>query len=275
MVGDTKKDYGKRVRSNDLSRSHSLRFMRRGQLTLFVLIGFVIVMGVVALLFFWGKGIVSDVPTPKSPRIVLEKCIADSVQPSINAVLDYGGLIAPALSIPYKNHSYNYLCYTGEFYTKCYNYYPMLNRIAEEQIRQNTVELVDECFDDLLDDYESRGFDVTRGELEYSVEVVPGSVRLRIKKEMSTTTGESTDVFDAYGMKIPSDLYELIEIARNVVNSEAEFCFFENNGFMVLYPLYNMSRIDYDGSKIYEVENRKTKEVFRFATRSCAYAPGF
>lgn len=258
MVGDVKLD-----------------MYKRGQLTIFVILGILIVLGILVFLFFFAKNIVPDYSAPKSPRGVLEKCIGDSVQPSINAVLDYGGLISPIVSIPYKNHSYNYLCYTDQYYTKCYNYYPMLNSIVEEQIRQNTVDLVDDCFIFLLDDYKSRGFDISGGELEYSVEVVPGSVRLRISKDISTTNGESADVFSDFDMKIPSDLFELIEIARNVVNQEAEFCYFENNGFMVMYPLYNMSRVDYDESKIYEVENRKTKEVFKFAIRSCAYAPGF
>ncbi len=249
---------------------------KRGQVTLFVIVGVLIILAILVVFFFFGKSIVESVSPFKSPRTFTEKCIADSVQLSINSVLENGGLVAPRLpSISYKDHSYNYLCYAKEYYTKCYNYYPMLSRIAEEQIRQNTVESVEGCFDFLIEDYESRGLDVTEKDLDYSVEVVPGSVRLRVEKQISTNTGESSNVFEAYDLKIPSDLFELIEIARNVVNQEAEFCYFENNGFMVIYPLYNMSRIDYDGSKIYEVENRKTKEVFKFATRSCAYAPGF
>ncbi|MGK0209293.1 MAG: hypothetical protein ACI83O_000565 [Patescibacteria group bacterium] len=249
---------------------------KRGQLTLFVLAGVLIILAIVVFFLFFGADIeTSEAPT-KSPRVFIERCIFDAVTPSIIAVLANGGLIDTAFAIKYKDHDYNYLCYNGDYYGKCYNNYPMLQRISEEQIRSDSVLRVDECFTELFDDYDSRGLGVTEnGVLNYSVEIIPGSVRLRVNREFSATKGESNEIFTDFDMTIPTDLYDLIGVARGIVNSEAQYCYFETNGFMVLYPEYNVSRFDYYESKIYEVQNRQTKEVLAFAVRSCAYAPGF
>ena len=105
--------------------------------------------------------------------------------------------------------------------------------------------------------------------------MVPGSVRLRINKEISTTRDDgSVDSFDNFDTRIPSDLYDLIGITRQIVNQEAEYCYFENNGFMMLYPTYNITKTSYRASKLYEVQHRHTKETMKFAVRSCPYAPG-
>ena len=249
--------------------------IKKAQVTLFIIVGVVILLGIVLFFFLFAKDFYVEVPPTKAPRNFIELCVEDSVNPSIRSVLDYGGLIEPRFTIMRNNHHYNYLCYTDTYYTKCYNYYPMLRRISEEEIRKDSVDRISECFDFLIEDYKSRGFDVESGQLDYNVEIVPGSVRLRINKPINVRRGESADSFENFNMKIPSDLYELIVIARNIVNQEAEFCYFEHNGFMILYPQYNITRIDYLESKIYEVQNRRTKEVLKFATRSCPYAPGF
>jgi hypothetical protein len=248
---------------------------KRGQVTPLIMISVLVVMVIILLFFYFGRNIETDVPPSSAPRASIEKCVSDSVQLSINSALDYGGVVVPRLAVSYNNHSYNYLCYIDEYYKKCYNYYPMLNLVAEEEIRKDSFDLVDECFDVLLEDFESRGFNVEGESLDYNVEIVPGSVRLRVKKDITVTKGGSVDKFENFDMKIPSDLYELLNIARKVVNSEAKYCYFENNGFMILYPSYNMTRVDYYENKIYEVQNRKTKEILKFAIRSCAYAPGF
>jgi len=66
----------------------------------------------------------------------------------------------------------------------------------------------------------------------------------------------------------------LVRIARDVVNSESQYCNFEYNGYMLLYPKYDIRRIDYSDSKIYRLIDRLSGDEFRFAVRSCAFAPG-
>lgn len=248
---------------------------KRGQVAIFIFVGLLVLLLIVLFFFLFARDTRVATPPSVSPRDFIDRCILDSVNPSIDLVLDYGGLIGPRMFIQRNNHEYNYHCFTDSYYSKCYNYYPMLRRITEQEIKKDSVARIEECFDFLVEDYELRDFDVESGELFYNVEIIPGSVRLTIRKPIKVSREDSASSFEVFNQKISSDLYELIVIARNIVSQEATHCYFENVGFMNLYPEYNITRIDYLESKIYEVENRRTKEVLRFATRSCAFAPGF
>ncbi|MCK5342111.1 MAG: hypothetical protein KAR20_01840, partial [Candidatus Heimdallarchaeota archaeon] len=91
---------------------------------------------------------------------------------------------------------------------------------------------------------------------------------------ISLVHGESSQNFEDFDTKILSPIYELIKIARDVVNSESQYCHFEYNGYMLLYPKYDIRRIDYQDSKIYRLIDRRSEMEFKFAVRSCAFAPG-
>jgi len=247
---------------------------RRGQVTIFIIVGVVFLLVILLFFFIANKDEILGKPPSKTPQLYIEQCIAKAVQPSVEAVLDYGGVVVPRSFIRMNDHPYNYLCYADLYYTKCYNYYPMLHLTAQKEIKKDSEDRIKQCFEDLINDYRERGHDVSAGELEYSVQIVPGSIRLNIKKPIQTTKGDAVDSFNNFDMKLPSDLYRLIAIARSVVNQEAERCYFENNGFMIMYPMYNVTRFDFRESKIYEVQNRQTTETFKFAIRSCPYAPG-
>jgi hypothetical protein len=251
------------------------RERKRGQVTILIIVGVVLVLVFILFFFIFGKDIVSTQSPSKDPLIHIEQCVHHSVSPSIDSVLKYGGLIEPRFYIMRNDHEYNYLCFADDYYKKCTNYYPMLNRITQEEIRKDSIDRIKKCFDTLVQDYTSYGWDVEQKDLEYFVEIVPGNVRLKINKPLVVSKGDITERFENFNTKISSDLYDLISIARSVVSQEALYCYFENNGFMVMYPNYNMSKIDYFESKIYELENRNTKEVLKFAIRSCPYAPGF
>jgi hypothetical protein len=250
-------------------------FQKRGQITIFIIVGVLILIGLLLYFLIFAEVVVMEEPPSRIPRNFVEECVYDSVKPSIDTVFEYGGFTVPRLAITRNDHPYTYLCYSDLYHDKCRSMYPMLVHITESQIKQDSVERIEECFDFLEDDYRRRGFDVESEPLEYRVEIVPRSVRLRINKPMSLVKGETLENFERFDFKIPSDLYDIIAISHRIVNQEAEFCYFESNGFMVLYPKYNITRIDYLESKIYHIQNRQTKEVLKFATRSCAYAPGF
>jgi hypothetical protein len=248
---------------------------KRGQVTILIIVGLIFLFVVALFFFIANKDEFLDEPPSKTPQLFIDQCIAQAVQPSITTVLDHGGFIIPEHFIRRNDHPYNYLCFVDLYYAKCYNYYPSLHLITQEQIRVDSRDRVEDCFTFLIEDYESQNYDVESGPLEYDVEVIPGSVRLRVHKEITTRRGDgSLDTFEDFDTSIPSDLYDLIGISRQIVNQEAEFCYFENNGFMMLYPNYNITKISYLESKLYEVQNRRTKETLKFAVRSCPFAPG-
>jgi len=118
------------------------------------------------------------------------------------------------------------------------------------------------------------GFDVESGVMRFSVDLLPGYVKIDLLKQVDISGDTGTQSFEDFGVEVVSPIYNLVEVARDVVNSESQFCNFEYNGYMLLYPQYDIRRIDYVDSKIYRLIDRRSGDEFRFAVRSCAFAPG-
>ena len=247
--------------------------VKRGQVTIFVIVGIVMVVGIIAMIIFMG-GADFDSPTELGPRVFVGKCVRDLVEESVDKMLFNGGEIVPSRAIMYQGEEWNYLCYQADYYQGCYNLHPMLEMQIEREIEADTVDKVQDCFNAMREDFEDRGYDVSGGATEYSIDLLPRKVDILLKKSVDVSKDGVAQSFENFDEEVSSSIYDLVRIAREVVNSEAQYCNFEYNGYMLLYPRYDIRRIDYSDSKIYRLIDRKTKEEFRFAVRSCAFAPG-
>jgi hypothetical protein len=246
---------------------------KRGQLTIFIIVAILIVVGIVATFWLMGR---SDIETPAdlNPKQFIQKCVRDAVEDSVDKMLENGGQRIPTQAISYEGHEWNYLCYQADYYQSCYNLHPMLEFLIEEEIKEDTKSEVQECFDSMREDSESKGFEVTGGATEYSIDLLPGKVEINLEKKVDLIRGGSSQSFNDFDTDILSPIYDLMRIAREVVNSESQFCHFEYNGYMLLYPEYEIRRIDYSDAKIYRLIDRRTGAEFKMAVRSCAFAPG-
>jgi hypothetical protein len=125
----------------------------------------------------------------------------------------------------------------------------------------------------LKTDLEKRGYLISEGELTFNIEIVPGAILTKIQKKFDATN-TATRSFSDYEIKVLSPAYDLILIAREIINQESQYCNFDYNGFMLLYPQYEIKRISYDESRVYILKDRKSGKIFKFAVRSCAFPPG-
>jgi len=245
----------------------------KAQVTIFIIVGIVIVVGIIGSIIFMGRVNV-ETPVDLGPQAFIDKCVRDIVEESVDKMLRNGGEILATRAIMYQGEEWNYLCYQADFYQGCYNIHPMLEMQIEKEIVTDTDAAVQDCFDTMREDFENRGFDVGGGPTEYSVNLLPGYVEINLAKNVDVSRDGASQSFEDFGTKIISPIYELVQIARDVVNSESQFCHFEYNGYMLLYPKYDIRRIDYSDSKIYRLIDRRSGAEFRFAVRSCAFAPG-
>ena len=245
----------------------------RGQVTIFIIIGVVIVVGIIMVFMFMGRVEVES-PADLGPQAFVDKCIRDAVDRSVEKMLFNGGEILPSHAIMYDGDEWNYLCYQADYYKGCYNIHPMLEMQIEAEIVHDTETVVQKCFWTMKEEFEDRGFDIEGGAATYSVNLLPGMIKISLKKRMDVSRSGSSQSFENFDSEIVSPIYELVQVAREIVNAEAQYCNFEYNGYMLLYPRYDIRRIDYSHSKIYRVIDRKSKAEFKFAIRSCALAPG-
>ncbi|MCR4284546.1 MAG: hypothetical protein NUV97_00695 [archaeon] len=245
----------------------------RGQVTIFIIVAVVLVAGILGVVFLGGE---KEVKTPQevSPGQFIKSCVTEAIEEKVDIILGYGGKLDPQKTILYEGDKYNYLCYQADYYLPCYNLQPMIESSVEAEIKASTEEQVRNCFNMLKEDYEDRGFTVEGNETEYFIDLLPGSINIQLRKNVEISKEGTSQRFENFDIKILSSLYNLIGVTRDIVNAESEYCYFEYGGYMMLYPELDIKQVNYKGSRLYSVENRKTKEKFKFAVRSCSPKPG-
>ena len=249
-------------------------FKRKGQVSIFILVGIVVVAGIFILFYLLGgPRLVS--PVQGTPDDFVKQCVRDSVEEVVEKIYVNGGEVEPSFSVKYLGEDYNYLCHTGDNYVKCYNIHPHLEQEIEQEIEEATRDSVQDCFGLLREDLDSRGFFVDEGPMIYSIDLLPGSIDINLERDISVTKGGSAQSYNNFNLRINDPLYELVKISKTIVTSESRFCAFERNGFMIFYPEYDIKMTNYDNNKIYSVKERVSEKEFKFAVRTCAVPAGF
>jgi hypothetical protein len=244
-----------------------------GQVTIFVIVGIVAVVAIIAAIYFM-SGVDFDPLSDLSPKALVDKCVHDVVEDSVGKMLANGGEALATQAIMYQGDEWNYLCYQADFYQGCYNIHPGLEAEIEAEIEADTRAGVQGCFDNMREDFENSGYDVNGGEAVYSIDLRRSYVAVNLQKSVDVSRGDISQSFRDFDARVLSPIYDLIGVARDIVNFESQYCNFEYNGYMLLYPKYEIRRIDYSDSKLYRVIDRASEAEFRFAVRSCAFAPG-
>lgn len=247
---------------------------RKGQVTMFVIFGIIAVASILGLIYLMGQeGRVLE-PSDLSPREVVVGCVKDAVKDSAFKMMENGGEILASQAISYDGAEWNYLCYQADYYQGCYNIHPMLELQVEREIEKDTSVAVQGCFNTMREDFENRGFEVSGSGTEYEIDLLPGYIAVELKKGMEISGEVGSQSFEDFSFEVVSPIYDLVRVSRIIVNSESQFCNFEYNGWMLLYPEYDIRRVDYRDSKMYRVIDRRSGAEFKFAVRSCAFAPG-
>ena len=241
---------------------------KRGQITIFIIVGVVVIVSILTVVFL-RSGINSQTPKNLGPKQFIHGCVEDLVEGSLEKVLIGGGKISPELTLQYLDESYNYLCYQGDNHLGCYNLYPLLEKLIAEEIENDTKQQVGECFELLEEDFSERGYSINNGSENYSIELLPGKIKISLKKKIDISkTGESQS-FENFDSEVLSPIYEMVGITRKIINDESTYCNFDYIYHMSLYPQDSIRRISYSGNKIYYILDRNSGKEFKFAIRGC------
>ena len=259
--------------------------MKRGQLTIFIIVGILIVASV-SFFFVSRAGLIPGIGGSTQESNVnsfLNTCLEGNVRDAIDLILKNGGYLKPQFSIDFLFEDaetateITYLCYNQNDYFPCVNQEPLLFKNAEKEITDFIFDDVSNCFDDLEESLDRQNFEVSGpGLKEFKVELKPGQVILQLDSELTLSRAGETTTEKDYQVNIPTKLYEILNVVNEAVNKEATACDFDYRGYEFLYPQYEikkMRRID-QTSDIYTIEHLDTNEKFMFAIRGCVIPPG-
>lgn len=250
---------------------------KRGQVTIFIIIGIVVV-GLAIVIYFLSSGTDSDTESgfdEQNPVGFIQTCLEDEVESVVNTVSLQGGSINPGNSILYQGNDVEYLCYQYESWQTCSIQRPLLKSHIESEIQGEIIDDVQNCFNSLVENYESRNYNPQLSTGLTRVELLPKRIVISMDYVLTVTRGE-TERYDSFNIVLNNNLYELVSIANSIVDFEAIYGEADPGIYMTLYKDLKVEAISDaggDGSTIYVLTDRNNEKSFQFASRSVAFPP--
>ncbi|MFH1711389.1 MAG: hypothetical protein ABH840_03695 [Nanoarchaeota archaeon] len=253
---------------------------KRGQVTIFIIIGIIILAGIVIYFLIANRTSIGiETPSISDPESYIEKCARDAASDAIDIMLPQGGWIDPLHYRLFENNKVQYLCYTNLFYKSCVFQEPLYIAHLENEITGNIDGKVDRCFSELKSGLIDEGYEIDMGNMDIKTELGTGFVRVNIDRNFVMTKHGETRKIEKFKSIFNSPLYKLAIVGQEIANQEAKFCYFEYVGFMLLYSDFNIVKKNVgsglNASKIYTIEDRYTNKKLNIAVRSCAIPPAF
>jgi hypothetical protein len=240
---------------------------KRGQVTIFIIVGILIVSAVLVFFLYIKPKFIDD----KTAQTGFEGCVKDVIEENMKK-LEKGGMIDPEFTYLYNDEKIPYLCYTPDYYTTCTVQVPFLTNIYIENLEKLTSQGINDCYQDSISELREQGYSVTSGRLTYNISLDPGLLLLRINAP--TTTGSATT--SRINVRFNSPIYEMLMIATSMVQFETGYGDTDSDDFRLLYPDYYYDKIKRsDGTTIYIIEHKDTRVKFKFASRSLAWPAGY
>lgn len=245
---------------------------KRGQITLFVILG-IIVLGLVGTVVYvkgnilkseWEKQAQksTDVPVKAKPvKIFIDSCIETTAEQAITLVASQGGYIRfPETNYvrteadPFSNSislfsgggtriPYWYL-QTAD--NKPKSYMPTLPQVENEISRYIELNLK-ECFNNFTD-LKEQGYKITTGSLRVKTTIRENDILLIVDYPTTIVLDEFKFDNPAYYVKIDAKLGKLYDVAQKIIKAENEHTFLENLTLnaMAIYEDIPFTEMDFD-----------------------------
>ncbi len=244
---------------------------RKGQVTIFVILALILVAVVVIIFAFPEVNVFSD---SVNPGQYLKSCIEPEIEIIKNKLSVQGGYSDPVHYTFYKDLKLQYLCYISDNYLPCVVQQPLLLKHIEKEIKKHIEPRAKQCLQNLKNQYERKGYEVTSSESEIKVSIVLEKILVDFVAPL-TVKKDTTQTFQKFAVAVDSSWYDLILTAVSIVQSESTLGDSETNLYIQYYPnlMIEKTRRD-DGTTIYQLSDVTTEDKFYFAMRSLVWPQG-
>ena len=247
---------------------------RKGQIAIWVILAVVLV-GAILLFAFVERKPLSGGQEVIEIDSYIEKCVSQSVNEAVEIMLPQGGFLAPKNFKVYNDTNISYLCLHSGYFKPCVNQHPMLVNEMSSEIKGYIKPRVESCFDAISEEIKNRNGELTLGEMSFNVSMAPEKIFVNIKREAKITMQGQTVTFGKFDVEVANPAYNLANVAMEIADNEAKYCAFLANGYMLLYPRWDI-RVNTmsDSTKIYYIKDKNSGKRMSIAIRSCAMPAG-
>lgn len=250
---------------------------KKGQVTMFVIVALIIV-AVIFVVTLLNKSSVSLREQDfDNPEVYLSTCINERARVILDNMLDNGGLLSTEDKVLYNTREVSYLCKNINNFEPCINQFPLYVTRMEKEFDEAIQTDAEECFSSLLSELEDRNYEISsKGDVNIEAKFKPEVVSISFENEFIMTKSGESKKFSRFDTFVFTKIQSIGFVVNEILTQEAKWCYFSNDGFMILYPEYDIRvYMMEDTTKIYTVKNKKTDEVVEFATRGCALPAGW
>jgi len=200
---------------------------KRGQVTIFVILGIVVLLLILVLTVFRDTLLESKFGTQTNDDLVstqvesireyVEGCIEEKGYEVIDVLGKQGGSLNPGLSKYWHGDNISYLCYT-EQYAACYNMVPFLTSHMEDEITNYVQENLQYCID--FSSWRSRGYEISAGEYKVETTIGEENIIILVDYPITITRGDSVLEENRFSKNFDVPLGKLARVARMIVDKE-------------------------------------------------------
>ena len=244
---------------------------QKGQITIFIIVGIIIVAAVL-IFFLWiqptyfpGDGV----------KPGFEGCVEREIEKAVETIGVKGGFVEPEFYYLYGGEKVPYLCYTNLYYKPCINQKPFLKQHFEDNLYKSVRVKIDSCFESSLNDLRNQGYEVVGEKGDLSIEIVPGKISVLYDAPV-VIQKSSAQKFTKFSFETSSQIYDILMIATSIVQYETAFGDADVDSLMLYYPDLIVRKMKMsEGTTIYTLEDKQTQTKFQFASRSFAWPAGY
>lgn len=255
-----------------------MKFNKRGQVTIFIIIAIIIIGSIGAFLIIKSKTTQEkqNYKSSDNPQEYIAKCTENALRNKIPRILEQGGYNDPKLRAQYNGTNIAFLCFTTLTYSPCINQEPLYIQHLNNEIEESIKEEVEECFTSLKRDYDGKKSLVNYEETKnLDVELRDRKVMLSINKKVLVTNNQETKDYEEFKASINSPAYNLARVGMEIVAGEAVFCYWEYLGYQTIYPWVRITKKEINSDvKIYTIIDRETLIKLNIAIKSCSIPAG-
>lgn len=257
-------------------KKEGVPFDKRGQITVFIIIGIIIIAAAVIAYLLIPKTQTNNSFDSKNPNGFLQNCLENTIKSSIENISLQGGSINPDFYFSYNGSKVEYLCYTAENYATCVVQRPLLQEHVESEIESDITSPVQDCFSKLVDNYKNEGYNVNLQTGRTIITLLPNKVLANFSGYVLNISKGETSVYNSFSVIVNNNLYELVNVANSIIDWETTYGDAPTNVYMTYYKdLKAEKMVQEDGTKVYILTDRNSGLKFQFASRSDALPPGY
>jgi len=248
---------------------------KRGQVTIFIIVGIVIVISVFLIFYFLGD----TLKRQSTPEVVLEEsslepitnlieeCVSNEIVKGVELVGLQGGYNNPPVYFQIGDYKLSYDCDKDE--SGIYiNRLPTLNRISSEieEYTSDNMNLIEECIDNFKT-YKDQGYKINDGDMNINVEI-SDSILVDVNYPVEVNRGDFTSSFNNFEFSIPSGLINAYKVATDIVNDECTGTIFNIDDYIINNPPLSFieRQLSSDGKLFYYLTTipQNGEDAYRF-----------